>query len=128
MRLSRFVPLLLCWWAWPAASSPLFVASWTPEVLPSRPATADRARPLTFRLPPEYLPARFRGRCLTQRPVALEDKVIALTFDDGPHPLITPWILDLLDKEHIKATFLLVGKQVTLYSCVATDAAAAPAA
>ena len=42
-------------------------------------------------------------------------KSVALTFDDGPHPLITPWILDQLDKEGVKATFFLVGKQVTLY-------------
>jgi peptidoglycan/xylan/chitin deacetylase (PgdA/CDA1 family) len=42
-------------------------------------------------------------------------KSVALTFDDGPHPLITPWILDQLDKEDVKATFFLVGKQATLY-------------
>lgn len=42
-------------------------------------------------------------------------KSVALTFDDGPHPLITPWILDELDKEGVKATFFLVGKQATLY-------------
>jgi len=42
-------------------------------------------------------------------------KRVAITFDDGPHPLITPWILDQLDKERVKATFFLVGKQATLY-------------
>lgn len=40
---------------------------------------------------------------------------VALTFDDGPNPVMTPWILDLLDKYHAKATFLLVGKQVEMY-------------
>lgn len=40
---------------------------------------------------------------------------VALTFDDGPNPILTPWILDLLDKYHAKATFLLVGKQVEMY-------------
>lgn len=40
---------------------------------------------------------------------------VALTFDDGPNPVLTPWILDLLDKYHAKATFLLVGKQVEMY-------------
>ena len=44
-----------------------------------------------------------------------DPRAVALTFDDGPHPLITPWILDQLDKEHVKATFFLVGKQATLY-------------
>lgn len=46
---------------------------------------------------------------------------VALTFDDGPHPLITPWILDQLDREHVKATFFLVGKQVTLYPDLARE-------
>lgn len=40
---------------------------------------------------------------------------VALTFDDGPHPKVTPWILDCLDRVGAKATFFLVGKQVELY-------------
>ena len=47
--------------------------------------------------------------------LAPEGKAIALTFDDGPHPKVTPWILDQLDRYGIKATFFLVGKQVDLY-------------
>jgi len=39
-------------------------------------------------------------------------KSIYLTFDDGPHPDITPWILDYLWKENIKATFFCVGDNV----------------
>lgn len=39
-------------------------------------------------------------------------KAVYLTFDDGPIPGITPWVLDLLDKYHIKATFFLVGDNV----------------
>ena len=35
-------------------------------------------------------------------------KAVYLTFDDGPIPNITPWVLDLLDKYNIKATFFLV--------------------
>ena len=27
-----------------------------------------------------------------------DEKVIYLTFDDGPHPVITPWIIDLMNK------------------------------
>ena len=41
---------------------------------------------------------------------------IALTFDDGPHPVQTPKILDLLDKYGIKATFFTVGINATYYS------------
>jgi len=42
-------------------------------------------------------------------------RAVALTFDDGPHPKITPWILDHLDRVGARATFFLVGKQVDLY-------------
>ncbi len=37
-------------------------------------------------------------------------KVLALTFDDGPHPEITPQILDLLKKHNAKATFFCIGQ------------------
>jgi peptidoglycan/xylan/chitin deacetylase (PgdA/CDA1 family) len=37
---------------------------------------------------------------------------IALTFDDGPDPRITPLILDTLREHHIKATFFVVGRRV----------------
>lgn len=40
---------------------------------------------------------------------------IALTFDDGPHPKITPKILDLLNKYDIKATFFVIGVNVDNY-------------
>ena len=40
------------------------------------------------------------------------DKEIWLTFDDGPTPEITPWILSVLKKENVKATFFLVGEQI----------------
>ena len=39
-------------------------------------------------------------------------KDIWLTFDDGPTPEVTPWILSVLKKENIKATFFLVGQQI----------------
>lgn len=40
------------------------------------------------------------------------EKCVYLTFDDGPIPEITPWVLDLLDKYNIKATFFCVGDNV----------------
>lgn len=39
-------------------------------------------------------------------------KKLALTFDDGPNPELTPRLLDLLDKHNAKASFFLVGKFV----------------
>ncbi|MDR0546949.1 MAG: polysaccharide deacetylase family protein [Dysgonamonadaceae bacterium] len=39
-------------------------------------------------------------------------KVVYLTFDDGPIPEVTPWVLDLLDKYHIPAAFFCVADNV----------------
>lgn len=39
-------------------------------------------------------------------------KTAYLTFDDGPIPEATPWVLDTLDKYGVKATFFLVGDNV----------------
>ena len=41
--------------------------------------------------------------------------VIALTFDDGPHPQNTPRLLDMLKERGIKATFFLIGKSATTW-------------
>lgn len=40
------------------------------------------------------------------------DKAVFLTFDDGPIPEVTPWVLDTLDRYGIKATFFMVGDNV----------------
>lgn len=41
-----------------------------------------------------------------------DEKVVALTFDDGPDETFTPQILDILKKYNIKATFFVVGEKV----------------
>ena len=43
------------------------------------------------------------------------EKAVYLTFDDGPIPEVTPWVLDLLEKHDIKATFFMVGDNVRKY-------------
>ena len=40
---------------------------------------------------------------------------IFITFDDGPHPKITPWVLDQLKRYDAKATFFCIGKNVEQY-------------
>lgn len=40
---------------------------------------------------------------------------IYLSFDDGPHPTATPFVLDVLKEYHAKATFFCIGKNVELY-------------
>ncbi|MBQ8140267.1 MAG: polysaccharide deacetylase family protein [Clostridia bacterium] len=42
-------------------------------------------------------------------------KKIALTFDDGPHPIYTPRILEILERYGVKATFFVIGKNVENY-------------
>ena len=37
-------------------------------------------------------------------------KTMALTFDDGPNPAVTPRLLDLFDRYSVRATFFLIGK------------------
>lgn len=41
-----------------------------------------------------------------------KERTVYLTFDDGPIPEVTPWVLDVLDRYGIKATFFLVGQNV----------------
>ncbi len=49
------------------------------------------------------------------RSVATEKKQIALTFDDGPHPILTPRVLEILAHYNIAATFFMVGQNVLNY-------------
>ena len=41
-----------------------------------------------------------------------KEKTVYLTFDDGPIPEVTPWVLDTLDQYGVKATFFMVGDNV----------------
>jgi peptidoglycan/xylan/chitin deacetylase (PgdA/CDA1 family) len=47
------------------------------------------------------------------------EKVVALTFDDGPSPVWTPKILDVLKDAGVKATFFMLGEHVEKYPDVA---------
>ena len=52
-----------------------------------------------------------------------EKKRIALTFDDGPHPIYTPQMLEVLEEEQVPATFFLLGENVELYGDVVKEIA-----
>jgi peptidoglycan/xylan/chitin deacetylase (PgdA/CDA1 family) len=55
---------------------------------------------------------------LPEKPLNVEvggAKIIALTFDDGPHPKNTPLILEELKKRNAVATFFVVGNRVQYY-------------
>jgi len=58
---------------------------------------------------PKFIQALFPS--LVWRKETLDNE-IWLTFDDGPTPEVTPWILSVLKKENVKATFFLVGQQI----------------
>jgi len=55
----------------------------------------------------------FLGKLLWRKDSS--EKVIYVTFDDGPVPEVTPLVLDLLDEYNIKATFFCVGENVEKY-------------
>lgn len=47
--------------------------------------------------------------------IETDERVVALTFDDGPHPIYTPKLLEILNKHNAKATFFLVGEAAEKY-------------
>jgi len=56
------------------------------------------------------------GNCIWEMPNT--EKIIYLSFDDGPHPVITPFVLDTLAQYNAKATFFCIGKNVVEQSAV----------
>ena len=59
--------------------------------------------------PPEFFRKLYPGAVWRMDP---NEKAVYLTFDDGPIPEVTSWVLDLLDKHNIKATFFMVGDNI----------------
>src|SRR5450432_1071984 len=57
-----------------------------------------------------WLLKKFYPSCIWNVPA--QKKIIYLTFDDGPHPVATPFVLDELKKYNAKATFFCIGKNV----------------
>lgn len=49
---------------------------------------------------------------------SLDEKVIYLTFDDGPTPRVTEWVLNQLEKNNAKATFFCVGENVEKHRAI----------
>lgn len=53
--------------------------------------------------------------------VDTSDRVVALTFDDGPNPVETPTVLAILDQHGVKATFFMMGRNVERFPDVAAE-------
>ena len=61
---------------------------------------------------PRWISA-FYKQCIWSVPVT--EKKIFLSFDDGPHPTITPFVLDELKKYNARASFFCIGKNVLAF-------------
>ncbi len=59
--------------------------------------------------------SQFHGATITAAKLTPQEKVIALTFDDGPWPISTVQVLDILKQNQIKATFFVTGQNVKNY-------------
>ncbi|MEO5984209.1 MAG: polysaccharide deacetylase family protein [Ferruginibacter sp.] len=68
-----------------------------------------------FTRPPFFLKSFFRNSTWS---IKTSQDILYLTFDDGPHPIITNFVLDELKKFNAKATFFCIGKNVELYPAV----------
>lgn len=82
-----------------------------PDVSPQVPSPLGQAN--------SPVPEQFRGEVVSQVQLPDTAKVIALTFDDGPHPEITGQILDILKQYNIRATFFMSGENVEQFPDVA---------
>ena len=73
--------------------------------------TADVTGAIANRVPLNFdVPKNFQAKTIKDAPVPVSEKVIALTFDDGPWPETTEQILATLKQENVKATFYMVGQ------------------
>ncbi len=69
------------------------------------------------------VPKVFQGTTVYQAKLKPNEKIIALTFDDGPSPKNTAEILEILHRNHIKATFFMIGQMVKYFPQVAKQVA-----
>ncbi len=78
--------------------------------------TVDVTSAITSTIPMNFdVPKSFQAKTIKDAPVPTTEKVIALTFDDGPWPETTEKILATLKQEKIKATFYMIGQPLQSY-------------
>ena len=62
------------------------------------------------------LPDEIAGeRLATVKAAPARGNLVAMTFDDGPHPTLTPALLDMLKARRIRATFYVIGRNAARY-------------
>lgn len=62
--------------------------------------------------PPKWFRMLFPGAVFRMPESNMTPGKVYITFDDGPIPEVTPWVLDTLEQFNIKATFFMVGQNV----------------
>lgn len=102
----------------PAAHTPGSIETVTTGPNDARPSTDSyRMRPLAGSArAPQSAPGVRRPATLRQQAhltLSQPGRSIALTFDDGPHPVQTPAILDILRKHDVPATFFIIGQNAS---------------
>ena len=98
-------------------AAPAAGARKTSDGRPGRPGRPGQPRRAPARLESSY-----------NKPMYYVDdgpKVVALTIDDGPSPVYTPQVLQILHKYGVTASFSMVGQNAAAYPSVARDVAAA---
>ncbi|MEP7014272.1 MAG: polysaccharide deacetylase family protein [Verrucomicrobiota bacterium] len=96
MRVFRL--LIFCFFGFVAAT----------QLRPETTAVPEQSPPKTESSPPP-------GPRITFNWIHVDAPYIAMTFDDGPSPTLTPKLLDLLAARQIKATFFVIGQNVAEY-------------
>ena len=98
------------------AVAAMLVAACAQDATPARPARHEPSISISAAGPvaprPPRVPASYNA-VKTSRPV------LALTFDDGPHPEYTPKLLDILRHHGVRATFYVIGRNVEKYPEIA---------
>ena len=95
----------------PPAPTPAPQPSLVPTTPPGPTTPPPTTKPTPTKTPPKKPSKPRYSTAGTQRTTG--GSGVALTFDDGPDPVLTPQLLDLLRKYRVKATFCLVGKRAT---------------
>ena len=88
----------------------------TPAVVPDPTAPVPTSEPSEVAVPaPTVETNPLPPRKPSYSSCSVDGPVLALTFDDGPHPKNTPRLLDMLKERGIKATFYVIGQNVAQY-------------
>lgn len=115
MQLRRSALLLCCLAGLARAQEP-----GSAPVIPPRGETTAAPAPAST---PEVAPTTGTLRYVFSS-AHMATRYVAMTFDDGPHPTLTPRLLDILAQRHIHATFFLIGQNAQRYPSIVKRIAA----